>query len=49
MVLICGQYDIGCLDQEKVIFKDQGIIQRGFLNKLMPKIKSYYKFSSKIV
>lgn len=49
MVLICGQYDIGCVDQEKVIFKDQGIIQRGFLNKLMPKIKSYYKFSSKIV
>ena len=49
ITLIRGKYDIGCLDKSKAIFKDQGIIQKGFLKKLEPKVKSYYRFSSKIV
>lgn len=49
MTLIPGEYDISMIDKSKTIFKDQGIIKKGFVKKLKPKIKSYFRFSSKIV
>lgn len=49
MALINADYNMKYLNKEKIIFKDQGIIGKGFVNRLLPKIKSYYRFSSKIV
>lgn len=49
ITLIRAHYDLSKIDKEKVIFKDQGIIRKGFVQSLSPKIKSYYRFSSKIV
>lgn len=49
MTLISAEYDITLLNKQKTIFKDQNIIERGFVISLLPKIKSYYRFSSKIV
>jgi hypothetical protein len=49
MTLIDADYKLQNLDKQKVIFKDQGIIEKGFVHRLKPKVKSYYRFSSKIV
>ena len=49
LTLIRAEYDLSKIDKEKTIFKDQGIIKKGFVKRLGPKIKSYYRFSSKIV
>jgi len=49
MTLINAEYKIQNLDKSKVIFKDQGIIEKGFVHRLKPKIKSYYRFSAKIM
>lgn len=49
MVLIRAEYDLTRLDKNKAIFKDQGIIKNGFVKNMEPKVKSYYRFDSKIV
>lgn len=49
ITLISAEYDLTKINKEKAIFKDQGIIMKGFVKRLSPKIKSYYRFSSKIV
>ena len=46
MCLIKAQHDIKKLDQTKTLFKDDRIIQLGFIVKLLPKIKSYWRFTT---
>jgi hypothetical protein len=49
MTIIYAEYDLNMLNKEKHILKDQNIIKKGFVKQLKPKVKSYYRFSSKVV
>lgn len=40
--------DLSKLNKSKKIFKEEGIIQQGFVVAIEPKAKSYYRFSTEI-
>ncbi len=46
MKLIPALYDIRKLNKNKKIFQEEGIISKGFVIKMVPKIKSYYRFTT---
>ncbi len=48
MKIIPGSYDLSKLDDKKVFFKDDGIIGKGFIVELVPKIKSFYRYTTQL-
>ena len=48
MKLMPGKYDLTKLNDKKVFFKDEGILTKGFVAELYPKIKSYYRFTTEL-
>lgn len=48
MNLIPAKYDIQKIDFKKKIFKDEEIILKGFVLDLVPKIKSYYRYTTEL-
>lgn len=46
MGLLPAKYDLSKIDRKKVFFKDDGIITKGFVIELLPKIKSFYRFTT---
>ena len=46
MKIIPGMYDLGRVNLNKVIFKEDNIIGKGFLAELVPKVKSYYRYTT---
>jgi hypothetical protein len=46
MKIIPARYDLGRLDMSKVLFKEDGIIGKGFVVELLPKVKSYYRYTT---
>ena len=49
MTLIPAEYDLKCLNKNKVIFQDSEVIKEGFVRRLLPKIKSYYRYQDNFV
>jgi hypothetical protein len=48
MKLIPARYDLTKLNDKKVFFKDEGILGKGFVGELHPKIKSYHRFTTEL-
>lgn len=46
MKIIPGSYDLGRINQKKTFFKDDGIVGKGFVVEMLPKVKSYYRFTT---
>lgn len=46
MKIIPGRYDLERVNLNKVIFKEDNIIGKGFLAELVPKVKSYYRYTT---
>jgi len=46
MQIIPGRYDLSKINKMKAIFKDDGIITKGFVIELLPKIKSFYRYNT---
>lgn len=44
--LIPGRYDLTKLNDKKSFFRDDGILNKGFVAELVPKVKSYYRFTT---
>ena len=45
ITLIKGEYDTNKVNKEKILFQDSDIIQAGFVKKLSPKHKTFYRYS----
>jgi hypothetical protein len=46
MGLLPAKYDLSKLDRKRVFFKDDNILAKGFVVELLPKIKSFYRFTT---
>ena len=46
MRLLPAKYDLSKLDRKRVFFKDDNILAKGFVVELLPKIKSFYRFTT---
>lgn len=46
--LIPARYDLTKLNDKKVYFKDEGLLTKGFVAELKPKVKSYYRFTTEL-
>ena len=44
--LIPAKYDLTKLNDKKVFFRDEGILAKGFVAELHPKIKSFHRFTT---
>lgn len=49
MKLLRANFDLTKLNKNKKIFKEDGIISNGFIQKLRPKTKSYYRFTTEFL
>jgi hypothetical protein len=49
MKLIPAEYDLTKLNKNKKIFQEEGIINKGFVIKMLPKIKSYYRYTTELI
>lgn len=46
MKVIPGKYDLDRVNMKKVMFKEDDILGRGFIVELLPKVKSYYRYTT---
>lgn len=46
--LIPGVYDLTKLNDKKVFFRDDGIINKGFVAEIIPKVKSFYRYTTEL-
>jgi hypothetical protein len=46
MKIIPATYDLGRLKMNKIFFKEDDIIGKGFVVELLPKVKSFYRYTT---
>jgi hypothetical protein len=46
MKILPGSYDISKINQKKTFFKDDDILAKGFIIELLPKVKSFYRYTT---
>lgn len=46
--ILPGVYDLTKLNDKKIFFREDGIINKGFVSELLPKIKTFYRYTTEL-